>query len=129
MTYDFSVLRDLRKRRNLTINALSKLCNVSYVALSKLERNLGNPELKTLDRISQVFGLATHNLLALARRQEPLTGSERKCRILGKAEARYIELDGLRLFVVRAPKGAAATNRLSIATTTSGVSSLMGTSR
>jgi transcriptional regulator with XRE-family HTH domain len=105
MTYDFSVLRDLRKRRNLTINELSKLCGISYVALSKLERNQGNPELKTLDCISKALGLASHNLLALAEQQEPLSASERTCRIMGKAECRLIDLDGTRVFVVRAPKG------------------------
>jgi transcriptional regulator with XRE-family HTH domain len=106
MAYDFSVLRELRKRRNLTINELSSLCGVSYVALSKLERNQGNPELKTLDRISKSLGLASHSLLALAEQQEPMTASERKCLILGKAECRAIDLDGTRLFVVRAHKGA-----------------------
>ena len=104
MAYDFSVLRELRKRRNLTINELSSLCGVSYVALSKLERNQGNPELKTLDRISKSLGLASHSLLALAEQQEPMTASERKCLILGKAECRAIDLDGTRLFVVRAHK-------------------------
>lgn len=53
MTYDFTVLRELRKKRKLTIAKLSEMCNVSYVAISKLERNQGNPELKTLDRISR----------------------------------------------------------------------------
>jgi transcriptional regulator with XRE-family HTH domain len=106
MTYDFTVLRELRKRRNLTILKLSKLCGVSYVALSKLERNQGNPELKTLDRISRALGMAAHNLLALAEQREPLGASEKVCRILGKAECRFVELDGTRLFVVKAPKGA-----------------------
>ena len=83
MTHDFSVLRDLRKRRNLTLKGLGKLCGVSYVALSKLERNQGNPELKTLDRISKALGLATHALLAVAKRAEAVSSAERKCRILG----------------------------------------------
>ena len=106
MTYDFSALRDLRKHRNLTIKGLSKLCHVSYVALSKLERNQGNPELKTLDRISKALGLATHNLLTLAAREQPVASAERKCRLFGKSACRYVELDGMRLFIVHAPKGA-----------------------
>jgi DNA-binding XRE family transcriptional regulator len=105
MAYDFSVLRDLRKRRNLTINRLSEICGVSYVALSKLERNQGNPELRTLDRIAKALGLATHNLLALAEQQEPMLASERPCHMFGKANGRLIELDGTRLFYVKAPKG------------------------
>ena len=34
MTYDFSILHDLRKTRNMTIADLSEKCGVSYVALS-----------------------------------------------------------------------------------------------
>jgi transcriptional regulator with XRE-family HTH domain len=106
MTYDFSILRDLRKRRNLTIAELSEKCGVSYVALSKLERNQANPELKTLDRIAQALGMTTHNFLALADRQRPIQAAEQSAKILGKAVCRFVNLDGTRIFVIRAPKGA-----------------------
>ena len=72
MTYDFAIIRHLRKRLGLTIFGLSEKCGVSYVALSKLERNLGNPELKTLDKIARALGLETHNLLALAEHDRGL---------------------------------------------------------
>ena len=107
MKYDFSIIRELRRRRKLTIVGLHKLSGVCCVALSKLERNEANPALQTLDRIARTLGLATHNLLALAAQQEPLSATESTCRILGSAHGRLIELDGCRLFVVRAPKGAA----------------------
>ncbi|NLX58585.1 MAG: helix-turn-helix transcriptional regulator [Phycisphaerae bacterium] len=71
MTYDFSIIRHIRKKLGLTIYGLSEKCGVSYVALSKLERNLGNPELKTLDRIARALGVQTHNLLALAEHDRP----------------------------------------------------------
>jgi transcriptional regulator with XRE-family HTH domain len=107
MTYDFSILRELRKKRKLTINSLSQLCGVSYVALSKLERNQGNPELKTLDRISRALGLPTHNLLALAEQKHPTQVSQATCTILGTAECRHVDLDGTRIFCTTAPTGAA----------------------
>ena len=106
MTYDFSILRDLRKSRDLTIAELSKKCGVSYVALSKLERNQANPELKTLDRIAQALGMTTHNFLALADRQRPIQATEQSAKILGKATCRFVNLDGTRIFIIRAPKGA-----------------------
>jgi len=71
MTYDFSIIRHIRKKMKLTIYGLSEKCNVSYVALSKLERNLGNPELKTLDKIARALDMQTHNLLALAEHDRP----------------------------------------------------------
>jgi len=105
--YDFSVLRDMRKRRKLTLERLSQVCGVSYVALSRLERNQSNPELKTLDRISKALGLATHTFLAMARREEPITASQRKCHVLGKSDCRFMDLSGVRVFVIQAPKGTA----------------------
>jgi transcriptional regulator with XRE-family HTH domain len=107
MSYDFAVLRDVRKHKNLSITDLSRRCGVSYVALSKLERNQGNPELKTLDRISRALGMTIHNLLALADQHRPVRVSEQTTRILGKATCRSVNLDGTRIFVIRAPKGAA----------------------
>jgi transcriptional regulator with XRE-family HTH domain len=107
MTYDFSVLREIRKRKGLTIAGFSKKCGVSYVVLSKLERNQGNPELRTLDRITQALGMTSHNLLALADRQRPIRAAEQTAKILGKATCRFVNLDGTRVFVIRAPKGAA----------------------
>jgi transcriptional regulator with XRE-family HTH domain len=106
MVYDFGVLRELRKRRNLTISKLSELCNVSYVALSKLERNQGNPELKTLDRISHAMDMPTHNLLALAEQQRPVQTREKTSKVLGKADCRHVTIDGTRILCIRAPRGA-----------------------
>lgn len=106
MPYDFSVLRELRKRRKLTIAQLSELCKVSYVAISKLERSQGNPELKTLDRIAQALDLPTHNLLALAEQKRPTRAKEATCKVLQEGDCRHVDLDGTRIFYITAPKGA-----------------------
>lgn len=107
MAYDFSVLRQLRKKRKLTVATLSRMARVSYVSISKLERNEGNPELRTLDRISQALEIPTHNLLALAEQKHPTRADEQMFKILGgKAKCRLVELDGTRIFCVTASKGA-----------------------
>jgi len=106
MTYDFSIIRHLRKRMGLTIYGLSEKCHVSYVALSKLERNLGNPELKTLDRISRALNIETHNLLALAEHDRPQIIESEKLDESG-FNHRFVKVDGLRAAYVTAPKGAA----------------------
>jgi transcriptional regulator with XRE-family HTH domain len=106
MTYDFSILRELRKKRKLTIAKLSRMSGISYVAISKLERNNANPELKTLDHISEALGLPTHNLLALAEQKRPTRAEEQAQTVLEKAECRHVNLDGIRIFHVTAPKGA-----------------------
>jgi DNA-binding XRE family transcriptional regulator len=64
--YDFSVLRGLRKRQELTIADVSERSGISAAVISKLERNQTRAELETLFRLSRVFGLSTTDLLALS---------------------------------------------------------------
>jgi transcriptional regulator with XRE-family HTH domain len=109
MTYDFSILRVLRKKKGVTIGELSRQSGVSYVALSKLERNQGNPELRTLDRISRALGLATCNFLALAERKHPVQTKEEVRTILDTVTCRFVNLDGTRILYLKAPKGAHGT--------------------
>ena len=105
MTYDFSIIRHLRKKLGLTIYGLSEKCGVSYVALSKLERNLGNPELKTLDRIARALNIETHNLLALAEHDRPRVVESENVVEHG-FEVRAAKLDSVRVAYVHGPKGA-----------------------
>ncbi len=64
--FDFTVLRDLRKRADLTIGDVSERSRVSTAVISKLERNLASAELETLHRLARVFGLTAADLLGLA---------------------------------------------------------------
>jgi transcriptional regulator with XRE-family HTH domain len=106
MPYDFTVIRHLRKRLGLTIYGLSEKCGVSYVALSKLERNLGNPELKTLDRIARALSIETHNLLALAEHERPQIVDSETIHDEPGQRVQRATLDGTNVSYVRAAKGA-----------------------
>ncbi len=64
--YDFSVLRELRKRENLNIADVSERSGVSASVISKLERNQTTAELDTLYKLSRVFGINTADLITLA---------------------------------------------------------------
>lgn len=64
--FDFSILRELRKRSGLTITDLSRQAGVSSAVISKLERNQTAAELATLFSISRAFGMNTTDLLTLA---------------------------------------------------------------
>lgn len=107
MTYDFSIIRHLRKKMGLTIYGLSEKCGVSYVALSKLERNLGNPELKTLDRIARALDIETHNLLALAEHDRPqIVDAVKELDDTG-FEFNRITVGGMHVSLVRGARGTA----------------------
>lgn len=64
--YDFSVLRELRKREQLSIAEVSRQSGVSPAVISKLERNQTVAELETLFKLSRVFGMSATDLLSLA---------------------------------------------------------------
>jgi transcriptional regulator with XRE-family HTH domain len=66
MLYDFSILRSLRKRSDLTIADVSDKSGVSPAVISKLERNQTSAELETLFRIARVFEMSAADLIALA---------------------------------------------------------------
>lgn len=63
---DFGVLRDLRKREELSITDLALQSGVSASVISKLERNRSKAEIDTLFRIARVFGLTLSDLISLA---------------------------------------------------------------
>jgi transcriptional regulator with XRE-family HTH domain len=64
--FDFSILRDLRKREGLTLADMSRQTGVSTSVISKLERNRTQAELETLYKLSRVFGISATDLLSLA---------------------------------------------------------------
>ncbi len=60
------MVRDLRKRAGMTLDAVCRLSGVSVGSLSKIERNQSMVELDTLYRLARVFGLSATDLLGLA---------------------------------------------------------------
>lgn len=64
--YDFSILRELRKGKQLSIADVSGQAGVSPAVISKLERNQTVAELETLFKLSRVFGMSATDLLGLA---------------------------------------------------------------
>jgi transcriptional regulator with XRE-family HTH domain len=76
--YDFSILRDLRKREGLNIAELSDKSGVSASVISKLERNQCVAELETIFRLAKVFGLTASDLIALAENRTAQRASSEK---------------------------------------------------
>ena len=64
--YDFSILRELRKRSKLSLREVSESSGVSIAVISKLERNQTIGELETIYKLGRVFGMNPSELLSLA---------------------------------------------------------------
>ena len=76
--FNFSILRDIRKRADLTLSALSERSGVSVAVISKLERNQTQAEVGTLHKIGKVFGMRATDLLSLA--EAPISNKKRSVR-------------------------------------------------
>lgn len=64
--YDFSILREIRKREGLTLDDVAHRSGVSIAVISRLERNQTSAELETLYKLARVFGMSATDLLSLA---------------------------------------------------------------
>ena len=60
-----TILKERRATLNISQLELSEMAGVSLATIKDLERGLGNPSLKTLERIAVVLGLE----LTLTRKQ------------------------------------------------------------
>jgi transcriptional regulator with XRE-family HTH domain len=63
--YDFSVLRDLRRREGMTIADVSGRSGISPAVISRLERNQAQAGLATLYKLGRVFAINASDLLSL----------------------------------------------------------------
>jgi len=67
--YDFRMIRVLRRRLNLTLQALAARAGVTYPTVEAVETNKTMPSLKTLDAIAGALQISTRDLIGLAERR------------------------------------------------------------
>jgi transcriptional regulator with XRE-family HTH domain len=65
-TFDFSIIRALRRRLGLTAEELAKRANVTRATVAKIEAGAGNPTIETIESLSNVFQLTSSELIRLA---------------------------------------------------------------
>jgi transcriptional regulator with XRE-family HTH domain len=102
--YDFSVLRQLRKREGLTIGRITSRAGVSGAAISKLERNKLSPGLDTLFRLGKVFGMTATDLLSLAENRTAQRAQASR-HVSDDFTFDAVAFSNVRLFLGRADKG------------------------
>jgi len=61
------VIAKLRKKHNLTQEQLGKMLNVSYQAVSKWENNLSEPDLATIEKITEIFNVSISEFFLMAQ--------------------------------------------------------------
>lgn len=108
MSFDFSIVRELRKRSNLTLADVSARTGISPSVISKLERNQTSAELDTLFRLSRVFDLNTTDLIALAESRTAQRAGSKEYDS-GSFHFKRVTYNNCRAFYGTAPKCAAVT--------------------
>ncbi len=68
-------LRQIRKDLALSLSDLSERSQVSVGTLSQLERGMGRPSLRTIERISQALGVPPFWLLEMPGKESPTDDS------------------------------------------------------
>lgn len=64
------IISELRKKKGLTQEQLGKQLNVSYQAVSKWENNLSEPDLETLEKMTEVFGISMSEFFAMSKEND-----------------------------------------------------------
>ncbi|OGJ91797.1 MAG: hypothetical protein A2487_04460 [Candidatus Raymondbacteria bacterium RifOxyC12_full_50_8] len=101
-TYNFEILRFLRKQKKLTIEGLAKKSKVSFAVISKLERNQTNPGLATLQQMARALDMSATELVSMAE----VTANELKKETSYKANGfffRRVQYNNLTLQAGSAP--------------------------
>lgn len=103
--FDFSVVRDLRRRADLTIAEVADRSGISAAVISRLERNAANVEMATLFRLSRALGVTVTDLVALAERQ-PVRRERTRTHEAGQFHFEEVAFGNCRCLYGTAPRGA-----------------------
>ncbi len=103
--YDFSVVRTLRRKLNLTLEELAEASGLSYPTIASIETNKAFPTLKTIDAIATALKIPAGKLVSLAahhitqiRRTESIHSVVLKNSGINLEEINVANFDGLKLF-------------------------------
>jgi transcriptional regulator with XRE-family HTH domain len=111
-SFDFSIIKSLRKRRNLTLEKLAESSGLTYSTVTGIESQKTNPSLKTLDSIAAALHISTSTLVALAekrrvqiREAKSLDPEKEKGPLIGLDKCKVAQYDKGKMFRVTAKKG------------------------
>ncbi|MDP8223441.1 MAG: helix-turn-helix domain-containing protein [Candidatus Lernaella stagnicola] len=102
--YDFSVLRELRADRKITLEKLAEATGISFSTLARIESNANQPNLATLKKLADFFGMTPANMLELATAYI-VQEVEETLDILNPVRRRKIDYPGLSLVYAQGKAG------------------------
>ena len=82
----------------MTIEQLSEKSKVSFAVISKLERNIGNPSLDTIQNLAAALGITTPALITMAE-PLPVVVNYAKIHTIGDFTFQLTQINGLSISV------------------------------
>ena len=102
--HDFSVIKTLRKKRNLSAEELAVRSGLTRATVAKLEAGEGNPTVATLQAVAQALGMSGSELMRLAEVQRMRSPRVTRVRRAHYQGSRY-RLGGVEFFLLQARAG------------------------
>jgi transcriptional regulator with XRE-family HTH domain len=102
--FDFSVVRNLRKKRGMTSGKLAETAGMTRSTIAKIESGEVNPTMGTIAALAGVFQLAPSELVHLAEKDGMEEGESRTIRE-GDWRGRRIGFPDFEVFFIQAPAG------------------------
>ncbi|MFZ5812086.1 MAG: helix-turn-helix domain-containing protein [Thermodesulfobacteriota bacterium] len=103
--FDFSVIRNLRRKKGITADDLAGRAGVTRATIAKIERRDSNPTIDTIEAISAVFDLSASELLRLAEVAHCEEATTRTFRE-GDFDGTHVAFPNFELYHLRASPGA-----------------------
>jgi transcriptional regulator with XRE-family HTH domain len=110
--HDFGILKILRRKHNLTLQSLAKICGLTYATVAGIETNKTSPSLRTIDALAGQFDMSASQLLTLCEKPNLIQKTAERMRdpldiqdILGLDKCKNVSFGDVRLIRVTAAAG------------------------
>jgi transcriptional regulator with XRE-family HTH domain len=103
--FDFSVIRNLRKKWGITAEELAQRAELTRATVAKIESGDGNPTIDTIESLSRVFQLSSSELVRLAEVTQCETAQTKRFR-RGKIAGTFAQFPNVEIFHIKAGAGA-----------------------
>ena len=102
--FDFSVIRNLRKKWGITAEELAQRACLTRATVAKVEGGQGNPTIETIEALSSVFQLSSSELIRLAEVAQCETGKTETFEA-ERLKGSHVWFPNFEIFHIRAPSG------------------------
>ena len=102
--FDFSVIRNIRKKRGITAEELARRANLTRATVANLESGEGNPTMETITALSDAFQLTPSDLVRLAEGTQCEAARIRRFK-KGRLTGKHIWFPNFEIYHIQAGSG------------------------